>query len=137
MGWCVLILHVIETHLEITEFSNMQVTGKSSMWLTDSKFKTIIFKNCVFLKKFFLTSNKQILLQNPFSLPSKKKHYFTFCQRKMINILNGFGKKGQNISQTHLQSFQRTHTSFFFPFIFISWRLITMLSWVLSYIDMN
>ena len=97
----------------------MQVTGKSSMWLTDSKFKTIIFKNCVFLKKillleFFLTSNKQILLQNPFSLPSKKKHYFTFCQRKMINILHGFGKKEQNISQTHLQSFQRTHTSFFF-----------------------
>ena len=63
------------------------------------------------LLEFFLMSNKQILLQNPFSSPSKKKHYFTFCQRKMINILNGFGKKGQNISQTHLQSFQRTYTS--------------------------
>ena len=25
----------------------------------------------------------------------------------------------------------------FFSFIFVSWRLITMLSWVLSYIDMN
>lgn len=115
MAWCVLILCVIETHLEITEFSNMQVTGKSSMWLTDSKFKIITFKYCVFKKilllEFFLMSNKQILLQNLFSLPSKKKHYFTFCQRKMINILNGFGKKRQNISQTHLQSFQRTHTS--------------------------
>ena len=115
MAWCVLILCVIETHLEITEFSNMQVTGKSSMWLTDSKFKIIIFKYCVFKKilllEFFLMRIKQILLKNPFSLPSKKKHYFTFCQRKMINILNGFGKKRQNISQTHLQSFQRTHTS--------------------------
>lgn len=36
------IISLIETHLEITESSNVQVTDASSVWLTDIKFEMTI-----------------------------------------------------------------------------------------------
>lgn len=43
------VIGVIEPHLEITESSHTQVTGESSLWLTDSQCEIIISLN-YFLK---------------------------------------------------------------------------------------
>lgn len=70
----------------------------------------LLIKHPLLVLEFFQVSKKVNYITDGVVLPSKEKHYFIYCWREMINILNVFGKR-KNTSQLISKAF-KIHMSF-------------------------
>lgn len=102
------------------------LVDRFQIW-NDNFFKMLLIKHPLLVLEFFQVSKKVNYITDGVVLPSKEKHYFIYCWREMINILNVFGKR-KNTSQLISTAFKihvfssKEAKSYAWQICFISWN---------------